>query len=202
MRLLVAPGAAEAVAVMAGAGLLMPVIGGVPHLSRFAAVAEGAGGDVYPAFRLAALAVTVQEDALRLRDGLRLSNEEFDRIERIACALEALSGRAFPPNVTSLRHLACRLGQDAIAAGLVLLAARGDLEGRARTQAVIAELARTPRFIPSGRDVVALGVPAGPRVGSVLEVARRNWIEAGAPPGADEQAAFVGGAVASLPVVP
>lgn len=191
MKLLVAPGAVAVVDTMAGAGLLMPVIGGVPHLSRFAAMAGDVdAGAVYPAFRLAALAVSVREDALRLREHLRLSNDEFDRIERIAHALEALSGRASEPTVAELRHRAHRIGQDAVAAGLVLLAASADESGRRRAQDMIAELGRTPAFRPSGRDVIALGVPAGPMVGRVLEAARRDWIEAGAPGGAEAQAGF------------
>jgi len=192
MKLLGAPGAVGVVEAMAGSGLLMPVIGGVPHLSRFAAVAEGGdGGLVEPAFRLAALAVTVREDVLRLREALRLSNEEFDRIERIAGALEALSGWAKPMEIAFLRHLAHRLGNEAVAAGLVLLAARGDEAGQERVQDMIAALGRTPRFLPSGRDVIALGIPAGPQVGRVLAAARHNWIEADAPAGAAEQLRFL-----------
>jgi poly(A) polymerase len=181
MKLLVAPGTAPALRAMAEAGLLMPMIGRVPHLARFEAVTEGGGEGVFPAFRLAALAVGVREDALRLREDLRLSNDEFDRIERIALALEGLSGRGSPATLAQLRHLAHRLGQDAVAAGLVLLAGRG-AEAAGRAQAVIAELARTPPFQPTGRDVIALGVPAGPRVGQVLAAARRAWIEGDAPP--------------------
>ncbi len=173
MKLLVAPGAAPALRAMAEAGLLMPMIGRVPHLARFEAVTEGGGEGVFPAFRLAALAVGVREDALRLREDLRLSNDEFDRIERIALALEGLSGRGSPATLAQL--------QDAVAAGLVLLAGRG-AEAAGRAQAVIAELARTPPFQPTGRDVIALGVPAGPRVGQVLAAARRAWIEGDAPP--------------------
>ena len=199
MKLLVAPGAAEVVVAMAGAGLLMPIIGGVPYLSRFVAIgADGNGGQVYPAFRLAALAVSVREDALRLREGLRLSNEEFDRIERIAGAMEGLAGQAAPPSIVPLRHLAHRVGNDAVAAGLVLLAARGEAAGQARAQEMIAALARTPPFLPSGRDVIALGVPVGPQVGCVLEAARRDWIEAGCPAGAPEQGIFVEKAVAAI----
>jgi poly(A) polymerase len=196
MKLLVAPGAAEVVVAMAGAGLLLPVIGGVPHLSRFAAIAGGEGETVYPAFRLAALAVLVREDAIRLRERLRLSNEEFDRIEGIACALEGLSGRATPQGLTSLRHLAQRVGPDAVAAAMVLLTARADGSRRQEAQALIAELGRTPAFLPSGRDVLARGIPAGPQVGRVLEEARRRWIEAGCP--AEAQAGFVDAAVAAL----
>lgn len=196
MKLLVAPGAVAVVQAMAGAGLLMPVIGGVPQVSRFAAVAEGDdGGAVHPAFRLAALAVRVREDALRLREALRLSNQEFDRIERIALALEALSGQALPATLAQLRHLAHRVGPNAVAAGLVLLAGPDDAAAQASVQAMIAELARTPQFLPGGRDVLALGVPAGPLIGQVLEAARRDWIEGGAPAGRAAQASFLEKAV-------
>ncbi|KPF67858.1 hypothetical protein IP69_12110 [Bosea sp. AAP35] len=199
MKLLVAPGVVGVFEAMAGAGLLMPVIGNVPHLSRFAAVAEGGdGGLVYPAFRLAALGVTVREDALNLREHLRLSNEEFDRIERIALALESLSGQASPVTIVALRHLAHRIGQDAVSAGLVLLAARGSEMAQRSTQAMIAELAGTPAFLPSGRHVIALGVPAGPLVGQVLVTAWRDWIESGAPAGEAAQMAVLERVVAAL----
>ncbi len=196
MKLLVAPGAAPALRAMAEAGLLMPMIGRVPHLARFEAVTEGGGEGVFPAFRLAALAVGVREDALRLREELRLSNDEFDRIERIALALEGLSGRGSPATLAQLRHLAHRLGQDAVAAGLVLLAGRG-AEAAGRAQAMITELARTPTFQPTGRDVIALGVPAGPRVGQVLAAARRAWIEGDAPPDKAAQWRFLDEALRS-----
>lgn len=199
LKLIVAPGAAEAVAAMAGGGLLMPVLGCVPRLARFAAVAgREEAGEVNPAFRLAALAVEVREDTVRLRERLRLSNEEFDRIERIAVVLEALAGRAQEPRLAELRHLAHRVGADAVAGGLVLLGASAGQESRDRAPALIADLGRTPPFLPSGRDVTALGVPPGPLVGRVLERARSDWIEAGCPADDAEQAGFMTRAIAAL----
>ena len=96
MKLLVAPGAAEVVVAMAGAGLLLPVIGGVPHLSRFAAIAGGEGETVYPAFRLAALAVSVREDAIGCASGCGCRTRSSTGSSGIAGALEGLSGRADP----------------------------------------------------------------------------------------------------------
>ena len=183
-KLLAAPRAPATLQAMAGAGLLMPVIGGVPRLSRFAAIADGPGEGVYPVFRLAALAVDVSEDALRLRERLRLSNAEFERISGIAAALEALSGKSALPEVAHLRRLAHRLGADAAAGALVLLGAD---RRSADVQALIAELARTPPFLLAGKDVLALGINAGPQVGQVLEAAREAWIEAGCPAGRDVQ---------------
>lgn len=191
MKLLAAPGAAATLDAMAGAGLLMPVIGAVPHLSRFAAVA-GAGGDgVYPAFRLAALAVSAREDAPRLRERLRLSNEEFDRIDRIAQALEGLGGRAEPPSLVLLRIVADRTGSDAAAAALVLLTGSTDVETGRQVQALIGQLGATPAFLPRGQDVLARGVPKGERVGQVLAEARRLWIEAGCPADREAQLALL-----------
>lgn len=191
MKLLAAPGAAATLDAMAGAGLLMPVIGAVPHLSRFAAVA-GAGGDgVYPAFRLAALAVSVREDAPRLRERLRLSNGEFDRIDRIAQALEGLGGRAEPPSLVLLRIVADRAGSDAAAAALVLLTGSTDAETGRQVQELIGQLGATPAFLPRGQDVLARGVPKGERVGQVLAEARRLWIEAGCPADREAQLALL-----------
>ncbi len=192
LKLIVAPGAAEAVAAMAGGGLLMPVLGCVPKLARFAAIAgREDAGEVYPAFRLAALAVEVREDTLRLRERLRLSNEEFDRISRIAAALEALAGREGEPELATLRHLGDRVGADAVAGGLVLLNASAGQGRQERTQALIADLGRTPPFLPTGRDVVAKGVPPGPQVGRVLQQARHDWAEAGCPAEKATQLAFI-----------
>lgn len=197
LKLLVAPGAAGAVSAMAGGGLLMPVIGGVPHLSRFAAIAQGEGGEqVYPAFRLAALAVSVREDALRLRERLRLSNDEADRIERLAQALEGVSGRALP-DVAVLRRLAHRAGADAVAGALVLASASAGPQTQDAVQERIAELGRTPRFLLTGRDAMALGVPAGPRIGRLLDAAREAWIEAGCPAAREAQVGLLAAAEAT-----
>jgi poly(A) polymerase len=191
-KLLAAPGAAATLDVMAGAGLLMPVIGAVPRLSRFAAIAEEPGEGVHPAFRLAALAVGVGEDALRLRERLRLSNAEFERIAGIAAALEALGGRREQPDIVALRKTAQRVGAEAVAGALVLTGGAPDA-----VQPLIAELARTPPFLPSGKDVLALGLAAGPGVGQALEAARAAWIEAGCPAGREAQMGFVIAAAAS-----
>lgn len=197
MKLLVAPGVVATIGAMAGAGLLMPVIGGVPHLSRFAAIAGDDGAGVHPAFRLAALTVSVGEDALRLRDRLRLSNEEFDRIERLARALEGLGGRARLPSIAELRHVAHGAGGDAAAAALILLNVSAGSEDRNGAQRLIAELGRTPRFEPTGKHIIGLGIPSGPRVGQALEAARQDWIVAGCPAGIAKQMEFVSAALAA-----
>ncbi len=198
MKLLVAPGAVAAVTAMADAGLLLPVLGGVPHVGRFAVVSDGDARAADSTFRLVALAVVVSEDALRLREKLRLSNDEFERVWRLALAQEALAGRAALPSLAALRHLAHEVGADAVTGALVLLNATAPAERQAAMHARIAELARTPRFLPTGRDVLGLGVSAGPMVGKVLEMARKAWVEAGCPAGEAGQMGFVRGAAVEL----
>ncbi|CAH1673141.1 tRNA nucleotidyltransferase [Hyphomicrobiales bacterium] len=188
MKLLVAPRAAPTLEAMAGAGLLIPVIGAVPHLARFAAMA---GEPIDPAFRLAALAVSVREDAPRLRERLRLSNEEFDRIERIALALEGLGGQAQLPVLARLRFVADRAGADAAAHALALLTASADEATVREVRDLTGELGRTSVFLPRGQDVLARGVPKGERIGQVLAETRRLWIEAGCPAGREEQFALL-----------
>lgn len=191
LKLLVAPGAAATLIAMAGAGLLMPVIGAVPHLARFAAIACENGEQAYPAFRLAALAVSAREDGPRLRERLRLSNEEFDRVERIALALEGLGGLPGLPSLVRLRLVADRAGSDAAAGALILLTASAGEESRSIVQDLIGELGRTPAFLPRGQDVLARGVPKGERIGQALTETRRLWIEAGCPAGRNEQLALL-----------
>ena len=83
MKLLVAPRAVPALAVMAETGLLGAVLGGVPLLASFASMAkvEAATGLAPDATRrLGALNVWLVEDAERLWQRLRLSNAEHERL--------------------------------------------------------------------------------------------------------------------------
>ena len=83
MKLMLAPHAVPALAVMAEAGLLGLVLGGVPHLASFANMAkvEAACGLAPDATRrLGALGVWIAEDAERLWQRLRLSNAEHERL--------------------------------------------------------------------------------------------------------------------------
>jgi poly(A) polymerase len=76
MKLLVAPGAAPTLELMADAGLIEPIVGVpiVAHVSKLAAIEERIGLTPDPVLRLGALAVHVPDDAERLAERLRLSN--------------------------------------------------------------------------------------------------------------------------------
>ncbi len=87
LKLLVARRAAEAVGVMADAGLLVTILGGVPYLRPFEkmiAIEMASGEQPDAVRRLGALAVSIEEDALRLFERLRLSNAERDRLHSMA----------------------------------------------------------------------------------------------------------------------
>ena len=95
MKLLLAPHAVPVLAVMAEAGLLGSVLGGVPHLASFANMAkvEAALGLAPDATRrLGALGVWVAEDAERLWQRLRLSNAEHERLAGLRRLVARVAG--------------------------------------------------------------------------------------------------------------
>ena len=111
MKLLVARHATPAMAVMAEAGLLVTVLGGVPDLASFSNMAKveaalGLAPD--PVRRLGALGVRVAEDAMRLWQRLRLANAEHDRLAYMASAWWRVS----PGHDKDARALLYRLGPE------------------------------------------------------------------------------------------
>ncbi|HZW53141.1 MAG TPA: CCA tRNA nucleotidyltransferase, partial [Candidatus Elarobacter sp.] len=87
IKLLVAAHAVPTLAVMAEAGLLAPVLGGVPYLagmSNMAKVEAACALPPDPVRRLGALAVMIAEDAERLWQRLRLTNAEHERLASMA----------------------------------------------------------------------------------------------------------------------
>jgi poly(A) polymerase len=184
MKLLTAPHAVPALAVMAEAGLLGPVLGGVPYLASFANMAkvEGAAGLLPDATRrLGALGVWVGEDAERLWQRLRLSNAEHARLAamgegwwRVAPAMGEASARA----------LIYALGPDDFTERVLLAWTRspqGAHDAAWRELATLPERWTAPRFPLRAADFIARGVEKGPRLGAALAAAEEAWIAAGFP---------------------
>jgi poly(A) polymerase len=179
LRLLAAPRGPELVEWMHGYGLLALVLGAAPRpvlLDRLAAIEAGLGLAADAILRLAALAVEVAEDADRLRDRLRLSNEEHARLAR-AAARDPRIGPAEPE--AAARACLYTIGAAAYR-DLVLVAwARAGADPREpswRRHFTLPGRWQPPRFPLSGSDVMALGVPAGPRVGQLLREVEAWWI--------------------------
>ena len=95
LKLMVAEGAAGAVAAMVDGGLLLPIFGGVAYTGPFMAMisserALGLAPD--PVRRLGALAVAVTEDAKRLATRLRLTNAETKALDSMGHRWWRLAG--------------------------------------------------------------------------------------------------------------
>ena len=142
MKLLIAPRAGPTLAVMTEAGILGPVLGGVPlvgSFTRMEAIEAASGLAPDACRRLGALAVFIVEDAERLAERLRLSNAETERLASMAQAWWQLSGR----------------GRRACAAGAALPIGRATL-WRSRGAGMVARAAERCRSgLASRLDVAA-----------------------------------------------
>ena len=198
LRLLVAPGAVDAVSVLSGTGLLGRLTGGVGDLGRLARAADTADADGDPAIaRLAALAVQSRPDADRLRDRLRLANEEHARRAAYAAALTALRTRA-SLDAAGARALAAMHGMPALRDALAGIDGEPRPSIGADARAALADLgvgAALPPFPITGADLVAAGVPAGPAIGRGLAAARKLWLDQGCPAGTEVRDGLLGEAL-------
>jgi poly(A) polymerase len=187
MKLFVAPRAAQVLAAICEAGLLQPLVAGQADAARFArfAAIETAGEMAPdPVLRLGALCVLVEEDSERLRDRLRLSNAETDRLATLARGLADLHDGAAPPSLGALRRLLFeRRRQGALDALTIFHADSGAGVDDWRFIRARAFLLSTPEpTLPiTGADVVARGVTHGQRVGATLKKLQALWIRAGFP---------------------
>ncbi|HEY1944027.1 MAG TPA: CCA tRNA nucleotidyltransferase [Roseiarcus sp.] len=187
LKLLVAPRASEVVTAVCEAGLLSPLLGSMTDPARFrrlAAIEASRGGAPDAVLRLAALAVRIVEDADGLRERLRLSNAEFERLAALAAALPALHGLAAPPPFGALRVLLFeRRRQAALDALSIAHADSGAAAEDWRFADAYRFLADAPEpTLPiTGADVLARGVAGGRRVGAVLKTLQALWIRAGFP---------------------
>ena len=184
MKLLAAPGAAQAVTHMAEVNVLTAIMGPACHPARLAKlVAIEHNGNFAPdaITRLAALALDDSSEAPALAQRLRLSNSEAE-----AVAGAARRDRAYDPATLEddARALLYRIGPDAYArAALFDWAASPKDAGHEdrRYRAKLPERWRAPQLPVRGTDVLALGVKPGPTVGSVLKAFESWWISAGFP---------------------
>lgn len=179
LRLLVARRGPELARWMLDYGLLPQVLGLAPRpalLARLAALQAALRLRPDAVLRLAVLATEVPEDAERLRDRLRLSNEDTAKLTRATAHTPAVD-----PAAPESAAKAClyALGEAAYRERVLVAWARtGDAPSSDawRRLLALAERWRVPRFPIGGSDVMALGVPAGPRIGELLRTLEAWWI--------------------------
>jgi len=181
MKLLLAPRAVAALAVMAESGLIGTVLGGVPYLASLANMAQlEAALGLAPdgTRRLCALGAWIVEDAERLWQRLRLSNSEHERLAAMATDWWRVSP------AMDARALLYRLGPDHFTARVLLAWARSDASARDpawHDLATTPERWTAPAFPLRAADFLARGLEKGPALGAALGRAEEAWIAAGFP---------------------
>jgi hypothetical protein len=144
-------------------------------------VAERALGlEPDPIRRLAALAVSVTEDARRVAQRLRLSNVEAKQLDSMGHRWWRLGSM---DEATARRRL-YRLGAPRFRNRLMQAWARAGLGADPAPWLNVATLPqrwRPPAFPLRAEDFVARGIAAGPALGHVLTIAEDAWLAADFP---------------------
>jgi poly(A) polymerase len=205
MKLLKAPRAGEIVTQCCEAGLLGLLTAGAgdpARLRRLIDVERFRQSAPDPLLRLAALEVRIVEDSERLRDRLRLSNAEFERLENAAAALESLHGLSAPPPPGELRALLFErkriAAQDAVTLAHLDAGAPPDDRGFSSAFRFVTDTPE-PSLPFTGADIVARGVKQGHRVGATLKSLQALWIRAGFPREPERLARLMDEALAQPP---
>jgi poly(A) polymerase len=183
LKLMVAEGAAGAIAAMADAGLLLLILGGIAYVGPLAMMISAErlmGLKPDPIRRLGALAVAVTEDAKRVATRLRLSNAETKALDSMGHRWWRLAGM---DEATARRRL-YRLGPDRYRDRLMLAWARSGTDLNSahwRQLATLPERWRAPIFPLKATDFMARGIAEGPALGHVLTLAEDAWLAANFP---------------------
>jgi poly(A) polymerase len=184
LKLLDARRAGEVTRIFCETGLLGPLLCSAPNPARLQNLLDDGGEDPPDRLlRLAALCINIPEDAQRLRDCLRLSNQEHQRLEQAALAFMPLHGLSMPPPAQTLLRLLFRHGRQAASDAMALAQAETARETAPRWREAILFLraAQEPKLPFSGADLMARGVTNGRAIGAALKDIQRRWVEAGFP---------------------
>jgi poly(A) polymerase len=127
--------------------------------------------------------VMVEEDAERLREELRLSNDEHRKLAAYAGLLSLLKAWALPLDGAAIRRLVADHEPEAL--GVVLAATAGEPspvvhdEGREALARYRRGEEPVPVFPLRGADLVEGGIPKGPKIGEMLARGRQAWLAEG-----------------------
>ncbi|QUS38360.1 CCA tRNA nucleotidyltransferase [Tardiphaga alba] len=178
LKLLVAPGAFAAAEAMIDAGLMLRICGGVTYLGplkKMIGIEQELGLAPNAMLRLGALAVAVTEDAKRLTQRLRLTNEENKTLDSMGHRWWRLKGM----DDARARQRLYRLGSQRYRNRMLLAWARdGQDSDAAEWKQLLALPERwTPPVFPlKAADFMARGIAKGPALGHVLALAEDAWM--------------------------
>jgi poly(A) polymerase len=184
MRLLTAKGAVSMLQLMSESGLLDEVLAGVPLLTSFARmVALEHTMDIAPdpLRRLGALAVSVTEDAGRLRERLRLANAEH---ERLVCMGEEWRSVSPAEGEQGGRRLLYRLASEHFVDVVLLAWSRSTADADDQSWRMLTALpARwtAPIFPLKSTHFIRRGIAKGPKLGAAIAAAEKAWMRADFP---------------------
>jgi len=184
LKLLLAQHAVPTLATMSEAGILVDVLAGVPWLASFSNMAKAeADYDLEPdaTRRLGALGVRVREDGERLRERLRLTNDETRRLRTMSEHWWQIAPGMGP---VARRAVLYRIGADNYRDRVLLALSRAeektDEAGWSELYALPDEWT-VPKCPFTAQHFLDKGVKKGPALGSILARAETSWIESGFP---------------------
>ena len=127
-----------------------------------------------------AAALTDQESAKALARRLKLSNEERDRL--VAALGDDMKLTSYM-SLREMRRAIYKLGNEAFRDRVMLAWAGAGGEKAQQWRALVAhgQMWNPPKLPLSGDEVMAAGVPAGPKVGLVMREVEDWWIDADFP---------------------
>jgi poly(A) polymerase len=185
-RLLEAPDPTASIALAIDNGIAPHVLPGVldvERLRRLVAIEEALAVPIDPIRRLASLLTVDAAATVALSERLRHSNSERNYLARLTARRDTLKP-ARDPRLS--RRALYEYGRETYR-DVVLLS--WSTVGAASTDEAWTDLWRaaddwsSPRLPVAGSDVMALGVPSGPRVGALLGEVEKWWISRDFVPG-------------------
>lgn len=157
----------------------LPELGNEQRLDALISLEVDLMLNVDPMVRVAA-ALTDQESAKSLARRLKLSNDERDRL---VAALGADVKITSYMSLREMRRAIYKLGNEAFRDRVMLAWAGAGGEKAQQWRALVAhgQMWTPPKLPLSGDEVMAAGVPAGPKVGLVMREVEDWWIDADFP---------------------
>ena len=178
LKLLLARRAVPVLTVMSHQGIFDLILGLTVNVEALGALLEhDPGADAL--LRLAAFCVHKADDAGVLKERLRLSNTEADRITQIGKALMLLSMQSKRLDAKGVRKLAFRLGRRALSDALAIDGARRNyLVDKALFEAA----GGAPTLSPfTGEILLKRGLSPGRQIGDIIRRAEEAWMDADFP---------------------